>query len=41
VARLAEASAAAEHHYIRSSGGIPKPVERRHVSVEQVAIETV
>src|SRR6202048_1612500 len=34
-------SAAPEHHYVRSSGGIPKLVERSHISVEQVAIAAV
>ena len=34
-------SAAPEHHYVRSSGGIPKPVERGHVAIEQVAIAVV
>src|ERR1700676_1857076 len=34
-------SAAPEHHYVRSSGGIPKLVERSHVAIEQVAIAAV
>src|SRR5471032_132600 len=34
-------SAAPEHHYVRSSGGVPKLVERSHVSIEQVAIAAV
>jgi len=34
-------SAAPEHQYVRSNGGIPKPVKRSHISVEQVAIAAV
>src|SRR5262245_52271650 len=32
---------APEHHFVLSSGGIPKPVEPSHVAIEQVAIAAV